>query len=123
LHHQIGAGTTGPLLNKNLARLFFLGNYDDVEDKMPKVAKEIVENIKNNYVKYKEEVETIYTSIKDIADQKEFAITLKSMIGSNPFIAYFFEARKSYISFYDWITKKKQNGKDFLFFDYLEHLL
>jgi hypothetical protein len=90
---------------------------------MPKVAKEIVENIKNNYVKYKEEVETIYTSIKDIADQKEFAITLKSMIGSNPFIAYFFEARKSYISFYDWITKKKQNGKDFLFFDYLEHLL
>ena len=123
LHHQIGAGTTGPLLNKNLARLFFLGNYDDVEDKMPKVAKEIVENIKNNYVKYKEEVETIYTSIKDIADQKEFAITLKSMIGSNPFIAYFFEARKSYISFYDWFTKKNQNGKDFLFFDYLEHLL
>lgn len=120
LHHVVGA--SGPLLSKNLARLYLLGNYDDVEGQLPKSAKEIVENIKNNYLKYAEEVDSIKKQIINIQVQKEYALALNGLIGELPFKSYFFETKKSGISFFDWFTKKKQNAKDYLFFDYMEHL-
>lgn len=120
LHHAVGA--SGPLLNKNLARLFFMGNYDDVEGQLPSAAKEIVENIKKNFLNYSESVERITSSISNIENQKEYALALNGLIGDLPFKSYFFENKKCEISFFNWFTKLKQNGKDFLFFDYMEHL-
>ena len=118
--HSLGAGE--PTINvKRCVSLFFVGNLDDVYNNLPELAKELVDNISNNFKKHSENIQNVIEQVKDIENQKEYALKVKELIGDSlPFLSYFFQYKKTKIGFSPWLKTKKQNGYDYNFHNFVD---